>query len=129
RVYRNNPVVGSGYFLRVLDDGTMQAGGSARSASLIGYSSMSDADTGEDAFPSSGMFSNGCVWPKSNQANSAARAWWMIGNETCFYLVVDVLGSDVGLAADGPPFFAGDLISLVPSDLHCFAISHCTASN
>jgi hypothetical protein len=119
-VFRNAPVTGSGYRLRVLDDGSAAAGGDARSASLCGFSMMSDIDTGNDPTPTSAQFANGAVWPKSTVASSTARAWWAIGNERCVYLFIDIAGGGLALAS---PYFAGDLISFKAGDGHHFMIS------
>lgn len=119
-VFRNAPVSGSGYRLRVLDDGTAAAGGDARAASLRAFSTMSDIDTGNDPTPTSAQFANGAVWPKSTVSSSTARAWWAIGNERCIYLFVDIAGGGLAVAS---PYFAGDLISFKAGDGHQFALS------
>jgi hypothetical protein len=49
-VLRNSPALGSGYYLRVLDDGTGTSA-TAANAHVQGYSSMSEIDTGTDATP------------------------------------------------------------------------------
>lgn len=122
-VFRNNSVSGTGYRLRVLDDGTAAAGGDARSASLRAYSTMSTIDAGTDPTPTAAQYANGAIWPKSTVAGATVRAWWLIGNERCFYLFVDVSGAGV---ANASPFFAGDLQTFKPGDGHHFALSVAT---
>ena len=118
-VFQNSQDAGSGYRLRVLDDGSASAGGSARSASVRAFSTMTDIDNGSDPTPTTADMPNGVIWPKSTVLSSATRPWWAIGNERCIYLFVDVQG--VG-GAD-VPLFAGDLLSIKPGDQHAFALN------
>lgn len=114
RVYRPDPIEGSGYYLRVDDSSAV---GNARIARLRAYESMSDIDTGTNPAPTTTQRADGAMWCKSSVASSTSRAWWAIGNARCFYLFMDVRG-------DGHfPFFAGDIISHVPGDLHAFMVS------
>lgn len=77
--YRSNNVSGSQTFLRV--DDTV-----GRNASVVGYETMSDVDTGEGPFPTATQLSGGGWWPKSNSASSAARAWTVVANDRTVYL-------------------------------------------
>jgi len=113
-VFRGNPVSASGYRVRIDDSNALFAW-------LRGFESMSDVDTGTNLVPTAAQFANGALWPKSSVANTTARAWWAIGNERCLYLFIDVFGAGLHNAV---PYFVGDLLSLKPSDLHCFALSH-----
>lgn len=112
RVYRNNPISGTGYFLR-LDDSNAQYG------LLRGFESMTDVDSGVGLVPTTAQMSNGCLWPKSNAASSATRAWFAIGNERCFYLFI----AHTNVVDQFGPHFAGDMRSYVPDDQHCFCVS------
>ena len=126
RVYRNDPVDGSGCFLRVVDDGTTDSGGSARSAGVRAYSTMSDIDTGSDVAPTTIANTNGACWVKSISTDGISRPWWAIGTGTAFYLFVN---SDSSLTADARTDacnFAGDLISVKPGDTYNFAVSRST---
>ena len=121
-VFRNSPASGSGYHLRVVDDGSSEVGGSARLASVRGFSAMSDIDTGTDPTPTIAQSSTGPQWAKSSHLSSDVRTWWAIGNELCFYLVVAMYqGNPI---SNGPIYFAGDFISDKPGDLHNFGVSH-----
>ena len=113
RVFRNNPVSGSGYSLR-LDDSNAQYG------LLRGYQSMSGIDTGTNPLPTEAQMANGSLWPKSNSASSAVRTWWAIGTEKQFYLFLDPIGGTIDMI----PHFAGDIIDWVPGGQHNFCISN-----
>ncbi|QNG95318.1 hypothetical protein [Stenotrophomonas maltophilia] len=118
RVYRNSPVSGTGYYLRVDDT-------AAKSCLLRGYSSMSDVNTGEDATPSLALKASGSMWEKANSASSAIRHWIAIGTERFFYLFVDTAGyyGTQGMAgAHG--HYAGDIASMKPGDRHHFVVSY-----
>ncbi|UOF79431.1 tail assembly protein [Caudoviricetes sp.] len=47
---------------------------------------MSDVDTGTNPFPTSGQFSGGLYARKSVTANSTARPWICIANDSAFYI-------------------------------------------
>ncbi|HED4877825.1 TPA: hypothetical protein R4K21_003658 [Stenotrophomonas maltophilia] len=118
RAYRNSPVSGTGYFLRVDDTG-------ARSALLRAYSSMSDLNAGTDATPSDALKAIGSTWEKSNVASGAARHWVAVGNERFFYLFIDTSGTFASQGAQGTHgHYAGDMISIRPGDRHNFVVSY-----
>ncbi|MCO7399934.1 hypothetical protein NJH49_02700 [Stenotrophomonas maltophilia] len=112
RVYRNNVVSGSGYRLRVDDS-------NAQYALMRGFESMDTADTGTGPVPMVAQSANGLLWPKSATANSTARAWFAVGTERCFYLFIN----HTGTVDQFSPHFAGDIVSYLPDDQHCFAVS------
>lgn len=112
RVYRNNVVTGSGYRLRVDDS-------NAQYALIRGFEVMDSLDTGTGPVPTVAQWANGLLWPKSAAANSTARAWFAVGTERCFYLFIN----HTGAANQFSPHFAGDIVSYVPGDRHCFAVS------
>lgn len=113
RVYRNNVVTGSGYYLR-LDDANAQYG------LLRGFESMSDVDNGGNAVPTVAQMTNGCLWPKSSTASATERPWFAIGTERCFYLFI----RHTGISGQDAPHFAGDLASYVADDQHSFCVSN-----
>ena len=113
RAYRNSPVSGSGYRLRV-DDAPAQF------SWLRGYESMVDIDTGAGLVPTVAQRANGCLWIKSSVASGGSRPWFAIGNERCFYLFIQHQG---GGANNDVAYFAGDIISYVPGDRHAFAVT------
>lgn len=120
RVYRNNPVSGTGYLCRVDDS-------PAQYAWMRGYETMSDIDTGTNLVPTVIQKANGLLWQKSNSASSSARSWWAIGNERCLYLFVDYTAG--GTPDHQVPFFLGDIQSIKPNDQHCFCISNNTLTS
>lgn len=114
RAYRNSTVNGTGHWLRVDDSQALYA-------SLTGFESMSDIGTGVGMFPTSAQIPNGSAWAKSRTADATARAWWIIGNETCFYIFIDYVGEGIGSAAGVN--FAGNFSKLNPTDSWNYAIS------
>jgi hypothetical protein len=118
-VFRNNPVTGTGVYVRVVDDGSAAAGSSARSASLRCYKLMSDIDTGVDAAPMVSQLANGAIWGKSVTLDATARAWWAIGNERCLYLFVAQSGLALSAAS---PHFVGDFVSYKPGDAYNYFV-------
>lgn len=125
-VFRNNPISGSGKYLRVLDDGSAAAGGSPRSASVRAYSEMTDIDTGIDPTPTVEQSTTGPQWVKSRTADGVSRGWWAIGNELCFYLFASFYNAGV---SDGPVYFAGDIVSNKPGDQYQFGVSQVSTTN
>lgn len=113
RAYRNNPVTGTGYYLR-LDDTNPLFGW------MRAYESMSDIATGINPVPTVAQRANGSMWIKSNQAGGAARPWFAIGNERCMYLFIGHTNQGVDYQV---PYFVGDIVSYVIDDQHCFALS------
>lgn len=118
--FRNSPVTGTGYRLRVLDDGSAAAGGGPRSATLRGYESMSDVDTGLNPVPTAAQLANGLLWVKSTTADTGNRGWFAFANERWVYLFVDVNGIST---YEPVPYFVGDLNSAKAGDNHCFVVS------
>lgn len=66
--YRSTDVLSPGQFLRVDDTGTTYA-------RVVGYESMTDANTGSGPFPTTALFSGGGYWHKSAVASSAAARY------------------------------------------------------
>lgn len=121
RVYRNDPLEGSGYLLRVDDTGTI---GNARHAWLRGYQLMSDIDTGINPLPTAAQEIDGIMLIKSTALSSAPRAWWAIGTATCLYLFANL--NSTGLR--DTPYFFGDFKSRLPGDMHNFVVSGSTST-
>lgn len=71
--YRADCVTGTRLYLQVNDTTTTYT-------NVSGYESMSDVDTGTDAFGSS------TYWRKSNVADSSTRPWALFGDSRAFYL-------------------------------------------
>jgi hypothetical protein len=117
RVYRGDPVAGTGYFLRVDDTGTI---GNARHAFLRGYRAMSDIDTGTEPVPTVAQLTNGCLWQKSSLLDGTARAWAIFANDKIAYVFMDCGGNGM---AEVSPFLAGDGFSHKLGDQHFFMIN------
>lgn len=98
RVYRNAPLTGTGYYLRVDDSND-------RFALVTAFESMSSIDVGINMFPLASQRPAGAIWPKSGSSDSLGRAWRIYGNEAAFYPFF-------WLQSQGYyPLFAGDLVS------------------
>lgn len=118
RVYRNDPVEGSGTYLRLLDDASLPGG--ARMAQLLAFASMSNIDTGVGQTPAALQHPSGCLWPKSTTADSTARLWWAIGNSRALYLFIGWYNN--GAVGHGP-YFAGDILSDRAGDNGAFMLA------
>lgn len=68
----------NGFYLRVDDTTTPYA-------SITGYESMTDVDTGTNPFPYETQLSGGTFCLKSNTVSSASRPWVMVATEKLFY--------------------------------------------
>lgn len=102
-VYRSQDVTGTLMSLRVDDTGTTNA-------RVVGYESMSDANTGTGPFPTSAQISGGGYWPKANTAGATARAWTVIADSRFVYVHTHAATSQPGIA--GPIHGAGDILAL-----------------
>ena len=81
-VLRNDNIVGSGCYMRILDDGS--GAGGAREALVQIYESMTDIDTGTN--PASSANSSAGLWVrKSDALSNAARAWVFLADARTFY--------------------------------------------
>ncbi|WP_312321011.1 hypothetical protein [Stenotrophomonas sp.] len=117
-VYRNSSISGSGAYLRVRDDASADMLNSPCLAQAIGYSAMSDIDTGENRTPSLSMQARGSLIAKAPPGNTAPREWIAIATEIGFYLFTDWSIYNRGRA----PYYFGDLISSVGGDAYPFAM-------
>lgn len=84
-----------------------------RNARVVGYESMTDVDTGEGPFPTTTELSGGGWWPKSNSADSNARAWTVIADDRGFYLH---MGSGNANGYSGSVWGFGDFSSYKSGD-------------
>jgi len=115
-VFRNNPVAGTGFFLRVDHSSTNELPASVQyAAELRGYESMADIDNGNGSFP---LNSYRC-FRASNANSTSPRPWVVIGDDRCFYCMV-FWSCTTGDPTDNTwrvsASFFGDIISLVPGD-------------
>jgi len=119
RVYRVDPVIGSGTYFRV-DDSNAVAGSNARAAYVRAFEAMTGIDTGVNGCPTVEQMSDGDTWSKSSALSSAARDWMIVASAKWFYLFVDVNGGGMSTTV---PFIAGDMDSFAPGDRYCFMVS------
>lgn len=115
RVFRVNPVTGSGYRLRIDDSGVV---GNARHAWARGFESMSSPDEGVNLVPAKAVSADGTLIPKSVTLGAVSRRWRIVANELFIYLFIDTAGTGIFY-----PWFAGDALSYKPGDMHGFVIS------
>lgn len=111
--YRSNDVTGTRMYLRVDDTDT----GNGR---VVGYESMSDVNTGVNAFPTAAQMSGGYYWPKANAASATARGWTVIADSRTFWLYTHTVTSSIGLAGWTGGF--GDFNSLKSGDAYACMI-------
>lgn len=105
-VLRNSPAEGTGYFLRLLDDGTGTSA-TAAMAHVQGYSSMSDIDTGNDATPPAVA-----GWPgaRIEKGSGSNLPWALIADERTAILCTNYTATN-GTAV---VYYFGDYISYIP---------------
>jgi hypothetical protein len=95
-VYR--AATGNRFYLRVSDLTT--------DGRVICYETMTDASSGTNPTPTNAQVSGGGYWRKSSTADSTARPWIVIADETWFWLFID--GSSGGTGVSYWPQFFGD---------------------
>lgn len=106
-VFRNSPVFGTGSFIRVDDRGAI---GSARQATLRGYSDMDAADSGTNPFPAT-SHPNGSVFAKSSTLDSSSRPWIIIGTPVGIYYMPEPVPGYGRV-----PYYFGDFDSALSPD-------------
>jgi hypothetical protein len=113
---------GSGFFLRVQDDGP--GTGAAREARMTGYETMSDVDTGTGPFPTAAQGVGGVamlVCRKSDTADATARAWVVIADARTVYVLISFINTAY------VSFTFGDFYSFTPSDAYnCIIVGKLT---
>lgn len=106
-----SPPEGNRFYLRV-DDST-----NITWASMRGYETMSDVDTGSEPFPTVAQVSGGLLCEKSSSANATVRPWVAVASESFFYFIslpnVTELGSlnnadSCFMFGDFPSYKTGD---------------------
>lgn len=126
QVYRGG--AGTRFYLRVLDDAS--AAGGRRDAFARGYESMSDVDTGTNAFPTTTQISTtgGLLWRKTATADTTARPWVIFADSRTCHLFIQ--SGDTGTANQYLFFSFGDIYSYNPSDVYnCLLIGSVAASS
>ena len=122
--YRSLDPESTRMFLRVDDTGTTNA-------RVVGYESMSDANTGVGPFPNAAQISGGGWWPKANGANATARAWTLVSDSRGFILHIHT--ATINFGASGCVWAFGDFESLKSGDayacrLQCHTVAAETGS-
>lgn len=111
-------------YLRVDDTTTTNA-------RMVAYESMSDVNTGTNAFPSESQQSGGLYVLKSTTANSTARPWIVIATEKAFYFWPNFNQTSM-FASDGtmkPMIFFGDITTRQSGDAYHTMISAGTSNS
>ncbi len=127
-VFRNNPVTGTGMYLQVREDGSIDTY-YGRAMTFHSFEEMSSATEGTFQMPST---VSGCVSRKSMSLTANNRSpWYMIADDRCFYLFVATNNytGTVGSPGTFDPAkydiwftFVGDIESFHPDDHYCFAM-------
>lgn len=84
-VYRNSTTNGTGFYLDVDDS----APATAKEARVRGYEVMTAVATGTGPFPTTAQMTNGLFARKSVTADSVARPWFILADDTVFYMFVE----------------------------------------
>lgn len=111
RIYRNSVGYGTGFYLEVIDDGSI---GGARQACVRGYSSATGFNSGLDPTPTVSQMRNGSIVAKSNALSGDAREWIIIGDCRCIYLFINSFSSGASNMRHAYAF--GDFLSVMDYD-------------
>lgn len=105
-VYKITSPEGTGFYLRVDDDGTT-------TARVRGYETMSDVNTGTGPFPTVTQFAApGLWWSKSNAESVAARPWRIFADDRGIYY----FPKQAGTGGEHQGNYFGDVLSLKSND-------------
>ncbi|WP_020723032.1 hypothetical protein [Variovorax atrisoli] len=120
--YQSSDPASTKMILRVDDTGTTVA-------RVVGCESMTDINTYAGLFPSALQISGGGYWAKSNNANSTAVQWMLIGDSRAFYLHVCGGYSSSSSFTHGFTKFFGDTTAFKPGgDGYACALGYSTTS-
>ena len=108
--FRNDPINGTGDYLRIADNPADHDGANAKTANVKSYSSMSDVDTGEDE-----VGADNWLICKSETDDSTVRPWAIVGDSTYFVLLINA-----GTAGFYQEYYFGDIASDKPGDAGAF---------
>lgn len=114
---RNDSVLGSGMYVRVLDDGSGTSA-TAAMAHMQAFTSMSDVNTGTDATPASITGWPGTRVEKSTAANSTAVPWCIIADNRTAYIALQTSASTTCVV-----YAFGDYKSYIPGFGYPFFIA------
>lgn len=124
-VFRNSSSNGTGFYLDVDDSGP--GAGGAKEARMRGYETMSAVATGTGPFPTVAQMTNGIFKRKSATADATARPWYILADETVFYLFVE--SGDYTGPTRTTAFGFGDFYSFKASDAYRCMIMGRTTEN
>ena len=108
--FRNDPINGTGDYLRIADNPADHAGLDARTANFRSYSAMTDVDTGSDQVGNSNW-----LVCKSLTDNATERPWAIVGDSTYFMLLIAS-----GTNGFFNEYYFGDIASDKPGDAGAF---------
>jgi hypothetical protein len=112
---------GNRFYYRVDDTGTT-------TSRVVGYESMTDINTGTDAFPTSAQFSGGLYVAKSGNADANSRKWIAVATDRVFYIANDQANNAYN-AEQSDVYAFGEFDSRVTSDAYkTFIIARNTSS-
>ncbi len=111
-VYRMATSGNSGFYLNVQDG----APATAKEARIWGYEAATAQDTGTAPFPTVAQMATGLFARKSNTADSTARAWYCVADNSVFYFFADT--GDFTAPAYSLAFAFGDIFSYKSSDAY-----------
>lgn len=107
-VYR--AATGNRHRLRIDDSNTQES-------RLVGYTGMTDVDTGTGPFPTAAQVSGGLFNRKSNTADATARPWYCLADSTFFYFISYTAQTIYGnTASTDSGMFFGDFPSFLTGD-------------
>ena len=118
---------GSMFYLRVYDGtGTFKV-------RMRGYESMTDIDTGMNAFPTTAQLANGVHVAIGVSTTKANKPWIVVADNKRFYLWVGAsltTADDISTSTTWQAlFFFGDIISFRPGDTYCCQIIGSDSAN
>lgn len=122
-VYRMATTSNTGFYVDVNDAAPV----TAKEAEMRGYEVMSGIATGTGPFPTAGQSSFGTVLRKSNTADSTARPWYCIADDSCFYFFADT--GDFSSPSYASGFMFGDFFSYKAGDTYGCAIIGVSSEN
>lgn len=96
--------------LRVDDTGTLDA-------RVVGYESMTDVDTGTNAFPTAAQFSGGLYWRKGNDTGTT-RPWICAATATYFFFMCAASTTTYAAQWSTGIYKFGDFTSYVSGDAY-----------
>lgn len=113
-VFRNSASTGTGFYLDVNDAAPV----TAAEARVRGYEVMTAVATGTNPFPTTAQITTGLAIRKSSTADSTARPWYILADDTVFYLFTETGDSNFVGPTRASTFAFGDFYSFKTSDAY-----------